>query len=709
MAFWNKQKIVNENSSIVNMDYTPSLSSDFLRLTEQFKGEIEQKKVKFPSELGEEHPIDFMQMQKLYEKFGLFTAVVDKYIDYIVGPGFYITCDNEKAKFIIEEFMRDVNLDTLLRTWLKEALPKGNGFLELGGSVDKGIEGMKVLNANYMYVNRDNKGKVLGYNQYKGAFDKFSRDKVIPFTPDQIAHFAFNVVGDCAYGMGMGASSLQDINNLLQQEKDKHQIINRKANSPLHAKLGKVDGNVKIIPKKEDVEAFGQKMETMDNRTEWATDDLVDLKVVDFGPVGDKFTESLNYDLEKLMFDWQMPMVLMGKANVSEGIARVDLEGFQRRIQSIQAEVEKIIEEKIFKRVLNANGLDVHVEFEWGTPSIMEVEGRLKLVTEMIKSPATGFALRELLEEELVNLLKLDKDEYEQLKVENEEARRREEERQQPIIPGQNQHFPQKPEPIVPTNQTKPIKKEMFKSGLLSKFLGIVEKSSQEKIEEITIVKKKEKKKEDKKEIKNEKKTKNYEYEKECKHCLESWNDVNDIEEWLGFKYKDYIKQILSNVKSYDFNQISAVTENERQAGYLSEEQIGELKAILEDGFKRGLSMRDMAKSVDSNLRLKDLYRMTEDGDIKKGAAGLPILQKSKDNRAISIVRSEVTRLANMGAVDYYKENGISKVRWLASFGDRTCPDCEALNGEIFDIGQEEEMPLHPMCRCAYVPVVEVK
>jgi SPP1 gp7 family putative phage head morphogenesis protein len=196
-----------------------------------------------------------------------------------------------------------------------------------------------------------------------------------------------------------------------------------------------------------------------------------------------------------------------------------------------------------------------------------------------------------------------------------------------------------------------------------------------------------------------------------CKLC-EGLNRIDrdiSINEWLGFRYSDYIKQILSNLKEYDFNQIKAITDAEVTAGYLSEQQVNELKGILENGFKKGYSMKQMAKEIDSKLQLKDLYRMTETGELKKGASGLPILQKTKENRSIGIVRSEVTRLANMGAVDYYKENGISKVRWVSSFGDRTCPDCESLNGEIFDIGSEEEMPLHPMCRCTYTPVVEVK
>jgi hypothetical protein len=502
VAFWNKK--VNENSSIVNMDYTPSMNNDvnFLNLTEQFKGQTESKAVKFPNELGEEHPFDFKQMEELYKRFGFFTAVVDKYIDYIWGSGFYIVCEDERAKKIIDDFNRDINMDTLGRQWTKEGLIKGNGFLELGGTVDAGIEGLKVLNANYMYVNRDKMGNVLGFKQYVGMFDKFSKEKVIDFSVEQIAHFAFNIVGDSAYGIGMGLSPMKDVDNLLQNEKDMHWIGHRKANSPLHATLGRVDGNTKIIPKPSDVTAFGQKMETMDNKTNWATDDLVKLSVVDFGNVGDKFTAMLNYDIQKLIYDYQIPAVIMGISNVPEGLAKVQMEGFQRRIQSIQAEIEKIIEEKIYKRVLNANGIDADVEFEWGTPSILEVEGRLKLITDMVKSPATGMAMRTILENELINLLKLDKDEFEQLKVEEEEARAREEEAQMPVVPGQNTSFPQKtnPNPVY-RNQTKPVPNDKPVPTNQSK--PVVTKKTKEINEG----------------------NRNYEYAKICQHCSEKLNN----------------------------------------------------------------------------------------------------------------------------------------------------------------------------------------
>jgi len=84
-------------------------------------------------------------------------------------------------------------------------------------------------------------------------------------------------------------------------------------------------------------------------------------------------------------------------------------------------------------------------------------------------------------------------------------------------------------------------------------------------------------------------------------------------------------------------------------------------------------------------------------------------LAKSAEKRSITLVRSEVTRLANIGAENYYKDNGIVKERWIASVSDRTCPDCENLNGQIFTIGERiYDIPLHPNCRCTLAPVTEL-
>ena len=790
-----KIPFISQKSQTINnipFDYKPSVyfnQSVIDKLNEQFKGEIEQKKVKFPDELGEEHPFDFSKIEELYKKFGFFTAVVDKYVDFIVGPGFYIKCEDDRAKTIVEDFIREVNLDTLLRQWCKEALIKGNGFLELGGSKEEGVDGLKILNANYMYLVRDNKGNIKGYNQYKGGFDKFAKEKVIPFEEYEIAHVPFNLIGDCGYGLGIGVTALKLIDDWLNMNNSEHKLMDRKANAPLHAKFGYINGDTKIIPKSEDIQAFGKDLETMSNKTNWVTDPLVDLKVIDFGKVGEKFGPTKESDLDMLIYAFQIPAVILGKANIPEGLAKVQMEAFQRRIQSIQAEFEKIIEQKIFKRILQANGLDVHVEFEWGTPSVMETEGRLNLVSELLKSPIVSGPLNELLEEEIVNLLKLDKDKYEKMKAEQEkvdEERERLEQQPQPKVPGQNAKFPQKVQPKA--EQPKQPKPEEILSPLIKMLIEQEEKRNQfiisqqkqlteeqkkkqeqdmdfikniinqmkelskpkdvseeiqnklekteQKLEQpvksikqklmkrtsllppFRITRKTEYAKSDIKEIpdeklivkvKRKKSARNYEEEKQCEHCIEKWDSINDIEEWLGFNYKKYLKHIITSLSAYEFEQLKALSEVELEAGYLSETQINNLKQVLDEGFKKGEGMKEMSKKVDKKVKPKDLYRMNEDGTIKKGASGLPILSRSADKRAIGIVRSEVTRMANLGALEYYKVNNIVNVKWIASFGDRTCSDCEALDGQIFKIGEEPAIPLHPMCRCTYAPVVELK
>ena len=652
--------------------YEPSIvfpkENLLVNLTEEFKGEVEVKTIKFPKELGEVHPFDFTVLEGLYKKFGFFTAVVDKYIDYVIGPGFYIECEDDRAKKIIEDFITDVNLDTLLRAWVKEGLVKGNGFIEIGGDSEKGIEGVKILNANHMYVVRDKKGKIEGYNQYKGGFDRFAKDKIISFKPHEIAHFAFNKIGDCAYGLGIGYPATIDMNNLIQNEKDSHFIMKRKANAPIHAQIGYVDGQTKIIPKKEDVESMGKKLENISNKTEWATDILTNFKVVDFGNVGEKANTILEHDVNKLIYDFQIPAVLLGMANINEGIAKVQMDGFQRRIQSIQAEVEKIVEQQLFKRVLEANGFDVHVEFEWGTPSTLEVEGRMSLIGEIIKSPTTSFAMKSLLEDELVNLLKLDEKKWEELKTEEEEEKERELERPQPIVPGQNQNTPQ---PTVPKKEQPKQPKPQAKGDI--------------KLKE----------------------TVRYETQKQCPHCTEGWDNINDVEEWLGFNYKKYLKSILKVVKFDEFVNLLAANDIEEQAGYLSGVQVGKLKNVLHDGFKKGSGMKEIAKQIDKKVGVKDLYKM-ENGKLKIGASGLPILQRTAEKRSIGITRTEITRLANKGAIEQYKENNINKIRWVASYGERTCPICEELNNQIFDINKVPPLPAHVMCRCTVAPVVEL-
>jgi len=98
------------------------------------------------------------------------------------------------------------------------------------------------------------------------------------------------------------------------------------------------------------------------------------------------------------------------------------------------------------------------------------------------------------------------------------------------------------------------------------------------------------------------------------------------------------------------------------------------------------------------------------------------------ETRAEMIARSETIRSSNAGAVEAYRQGGITTEEWYASLDERTCSFCGEMHGTqiavggVFaygdtemvvsgqrlrmDYGDVQYPPLHPECRCTVLPVV---
>ena len=655
----------------------------------KYKGEVELKEKMFPVALGEEHPFDFSQMEGLYKRFGFANGVVEKFLDFVIGPGFYVESDDERAKEIINDFMENVNFDTILRAWGKEAMVKGTGFLEIGGSKDGIPKGVKVRNANYMYVKRDRKGNIEKYNQYTGGFKRFDKTKVIDFDPWQVSAFAFNCIGDDAYGLGVLSPGLVNINGLLQNQNDLHMLMNRKANSPYDVSMGKVVGGKYYKASKASIDDMGKKLEWLHNKHEWVHDGLTEIKALDFGNIGEKFNEVLEYDTQMLFYTFQVPSVLMGTAGVSEGLAKIQMDAFERRIKSIQQEWEKVIEKDLFQRILIANGITgSHVEFQWGQPSNTEKADKIEKLKNIMVSPMVSETLRGMIEADIVRLLGYNEDEYMLAKEEEdverkaieEEERKREENRPQPIIPGSNA---KKPKPIKKKEDDEKEDEDGNKLYQLPPGKYLAEKHPNRY--ELNHC--------DCKECKDYEK----EYEKE---------KYDTIKEWVGFEYTEYKEEIIKSLQSYGFSELAARNIIEEKAGMLSSSQVNSLKKVLTKGFNNGESIAQIKNEIRKNVKPKDLLKI-EKGKIviKDGEA---VVVKNAKNRELLIARTEITRAANKGALEYYKKGGISKKEFVASFGARTCPECADLDGNVYEINSGPEIPVHPMCRCTWIPVTSL-
>lgn len=75
--------------------------------------------------------------------------------------------------------------------------------------------------------------------------------------------------------------------------------------------------------------------------------------------------------------------------------------------------------------------------------------------------------------------------------------------------------------------------------------------------------------------------------------------------------------------------------------------------------------------------------------------------------RSILIARTETISASAQGAISGYEDAGIKEVEFYAALDERTCEDCNSMHGEVFDVGDSiGVIPIHPDCRCTWLPVV---
>jgi len=187
-----------------------------------------------------------------------------------------------------------------------------------------------------------------------------------------------------------------------------------------------------------------------------------------------------------------------------------------------------------------------------------------------------------------------------------------------------------------------------------------------------------------------------------CKSC-DAINEVLDVrlKEWLGFNYMEYLQNVIKTIKSDNFQNLKADNLAELNNGYLSAEQVAKIKALFIKVFKNGQTIRDLVNGLKKEVGLTEL-KYLDANDIERI---LPL-----DQRSVMIARTESTRLANLGSLDYYKENNYLYYSWVAGNDERTCEECWALNGTVHMIGKGPipAVDTHILCRCSTMAVTEL-
>lgn len=340
----------------------------------------------------------FLKYVTAYLGVPLVSAAIDRTVDFVVSPGYHIDSKSKRAKKQIEEFTQKINFDIFLRNTVKDMLLFGDSFVEIVGE-DKKIDELKVLNPVFMRIQRDMTGEITGYYQ---DLPNAIKTKDNPWLPDQIAHFIHNQVGDSPYGTSI-IESLENILDIkVEMERSMKTIIKRVAVAPYHVKIGSTKDGYPAT--QSDIDAFTNDLQSLTNETNWVTGDLCAIdsiggrsKVIDIQPFTDHIDNQLVYGL-------QVPFVLLGKAQIPEGLASVQLEAMDRRAKSIQVSVSKQVEDKVFARQVEGSGMGQRVYLKWGQPSKVTETSELTLYLEMIKSNLSP-EFKQKIEDEIAKIL----------------------------------------------------------------------------------------------------------------------------------------------------------------------------------------------------------------------------------------------------------------------------------------------------------------
>lgn len=82
----------------------------------------------------------------------------------------------------------------------------------------------------------------------------------------------------------------------------------------------------------------------------------------------------------------------------------------------------------------------------------------------------------------------------------------------------------------------------------------------------------------------------------------------------------------------------------------------------------------------------------------------LAAIQSASKYNATRLVRTQANHFLNLGEFKAYEDLGIEEYKYLATLDERTCEECQPLDGKIFKLSEKVEgvnyPTIHPHCRC---------
>ncbi|MBS4535824.1 minor capsid protein [Clostridium sp. D2Q-14] len=196
---------------------------------------------------------------------------------------------------------------------------------------------------------------------------------------------------------------------------------------------------------------------------------------------------------------------------------------------------------------------------------------------------------------------------------------------------------------------------------------------------------------------------------------MHQYNRLSKLNKNIESKIKDLSKRVEKGfkediTKGYQENyDITMKAIGELEYSTPSEKMIEELVKYPWSGENFSNRLWENTRILERNLNEIMVRGLVQGQTIVEIATELDNRMKKGYNEAHRLVRTETMHYLNESSIQAYKDADIEKIQFLAALDERTCPECGGEHGKRYKIDKAPILPLHPNCRCTYIPVIEIE
>jgi len=323
------------------------------------------------------------QLELLYRIDGLTFRVVQKYIEKMLGAGYYLKGGSERAREICQEFCERIDIIFILGEIIRDIFVTGNGtaWTELGYTPDgRDIIEVKLINPksgiDFIRDTQDailydtdlrpigfELGGVLGYPKIKWTKDAIEEEGKIVWRPtrkeedgrDRIAYFKLVGVGEEELGMSPLEPGYKAALTRMNLEDTVGNTAFRAAS--VVAYVGAKEEDPRAIPD-EVINQVSKELQDIDQFSIWAFRRNVELTSFPIPRVTD-FERLMYYfaDLQASSTGIGLALILQPLERGYRGDIEIAREEFRESVRLFQKILSYQVKENFFKRLLKARGI----------------------------------------------------------------------------------------------------------------------------------------------------------------------------------------------------------------------------------------------------------------------------------------------------------------------------------------------------------------